>query len=230
MKKFAKFLIILILILTSLGLLIIGNGYNMYKEAIQETPIQEKVEEIRQKENYTKLSELPQIYINAVISVEDHRFYEHHGIDVIAIGRAIINDIKAMSFVEGGSTITQQIAKNEYFTQEKKITRKVAEVFVAFELEKQYTKNEILELYINTIYFGNDYYNIKDAAKGYFGKSITNLSDSECIMLAGIPNAPSVYAPTQNPELAKQRQKQVAEKMVKYGYLTEEEKDKILGK
>lgn len=230
MKKFVKFLIILILILTSLGLLIIGNGYNMYKEAIQEMPIQEKVEEIRQKENYTKLSELPQIYINAVISVEDHRFYEHNGIDVIAIGRAIINDIKAMSFVEGGSTITQQIAKNEYFTQEKKITRKVAEVFVAFELEKQYTKNEILELYINTIYFGNGYYNIKDVAKGYFGKSITNLSDSECIMLAGIPNAPSVYAPTQNPELAKQRQKQVAEKMVKYGYLTEEEKNKILGK
>lgn len=230
MKKFVKFLIILILILTSLGLLIIGNGYNMYKEAIQEMPIQEKVEEIRQKENYTKLSELPQIYINAVISVEDHRFYEHNGIDVIAIGRAIINDIKAMSFVEGGSTITQQIAKNEYFTQEKKITRKVAEVFVAFELEKQYTKNEILELYINTIYFGNGYYNIKDAAKGYFGKSITNLSDSECIMLAGIPNAPSVYAPTQNQELAKQRQKQVAEKMVKYGYLTEEEKNKILGK
>lgn len=230
MKKFFKFLIILILLLTSLGLLIIGNGYNMYKEAIQEMPIQEKVEEIRQKENYTKLSELPQIYINAVISVEDHRFYEHNGIDVIAIGRAIINDIKAMSFVEGGSTITQQIAKNEYFTQEKKITRKVEEVFVAFELEKQYTKNEILELYINTIYFGNGYYNIKDAAKGYFGKSITNLSDSECIMLAGIPNAPSVYAPTQNPELTKQRQKQVAEKMVKYGYLTEEEKDKILGK
>lgn len=230
MKKIFKFLIILILLLTSLGLLIIGNGYNMYKEAIQEMPIQEKVEEIRQKENYTKLSELPQIYINAVISVEDHRFYEHNGIDVIAIGRAIINDIKAMSFVEGGSTITQQIAKNEYFTQEKKITRKVAEVFVAFELEKQYTKNEILELYINTIYFGNGYYNIKDAAKGYFGRVITNLSDSECIMLAGIPNAPSVYAPTQNPELAKQRQKQVAEKMVKYGYLTEEEKDKILGK
>ena len=230
MKKFVKFLIILILILTSLGLLIIGNGYNMYKEAIQEMPIQEKVEEIRQKENYTKLSELPQIYINAVISVEDHRFYEHNGIDVIAIGRAIINDIKAMSFVEGGSTITQQIAKNEYFTQEKKITRKVAEVFVAFELEKQYTKNEILELYINTIYFGNGYYNIKDAAKGYFGKSIINLSDSECIMLAGIPNAPSVYAPTQNLELAKQRQKQVAEKMVKYGYLTENEKNKVLSK
>lgn len=230
MKKFVKFLIILILILISLGLLIIGNGYNMYKEAIQEMPIQEKVEEIRQKENYTKLSELPQIYINAVISVEDHRFYEHNGIDVIAIGRAIINDIKAMSFVEGGSTITQQIAKNEYFTQEKKITRKVAEVFVAFELEKQYTKNEILELYINTIYFGNGYYNIKDAAKGYFGKSITDLSDSECIMLAGIPNAPSVYAPTQNPELTKQRQKQVAEKMVKYGYLTENEKNKVLSK
>ena len=228
MKKFVKFLIILILILTSLGLLIIGNGYNMYKEAIQEMPIQEKVEEIRQKENYTKLSELPQIYINAVISVEDHRFYEHNGIDVIAIGRAIINDIKAMSFVEGGSTITQQIAKNEYFTQEKKITRKVAEVFVAFELEKQYTKNEILELYINTIYFGNGYYNIKDACKGYFGKTLNNMTKGECIMLAGIPNAPSVYNPKENLKLAKQRQKQVAGKMVEYGYLTEEEANEIL--
>lgn len=228
MKKFVKFLIILILILISLGLLIIGNGYNMYKEAIQEMLIQEKVEEIRQKENYTKLSELPQIYINAVISVEDHRFYEHNGIDVIAIGRAIINDIKAMSFVEGGSTITQQIAKNEYFTQEKKITRKVAEVFVAFELEKQYTKNEILELYINTIYFGNGYYNIKDACKGYFGKTLNNMTKGECIMLAGIPNAPSVYNPKENLKLAKQRQKQVAGKMVEYGYLTEEEANEIL--
>ena len=227
MRKFIKFLVVVILITLSIGLLVIGNGYNMYKDAIEKTPLQEKVEEIQSKENYVKLQELPQIYLNAVISVEDHRFYEHGGVDIIAIGRALVNDIKAMSFVEGGSTITQQIAKNEYFTQEKKITRKIAEVFMAFEIEKNYNKDEILELYINTIYFGNGYYNIKDAAYGYFKKSINNLTDGEWIILAGIPNAPSVYAPTVNLDLAKQRQKQVIDKMIKYGYLTEERANQI---
>ena len=227
MRKFIKFLFVVILITLSIGLLVIGNGYNMYKDAIEKTPLQEKVEEIQSKENYVKLQELPQIYLNAVISIEDHRFYEHGGVDIIAIGRALVNDIKAMSFVEGGSTITQQIAKNEYFTQEKKITRKIAEVFMSFEIEKNYNKDEILELYINTIYFGNGYYNIKDAAYGYFKKSINNLTDGEWIILAGIPNAPSVYAPTVNPDLAKQRQKQVIDKMVKYGYLTEERANQI---
>ena len=227
MRKFIKFLVVVILITLSIGLLVIGNGYNMYKDAIEKTPLQEKVKEIQSKENYVKLQELPQIYLNAVISVEDHRFYKHGGIDIIAIGRALVNDIKAMSFVEGGSTITQQIAKNEYFTQEKKITRKIAEVFMAFEIEKNYNKDEILELYINTIYFGNGYYNIKDAAYGYFKKPINNLTDGEWIILAGIPNAPSVYAPTVNPDLTKQRQKQVIDKMVKYGYLTEERANQI---
>lgn len=228
MKTFLKVILLLILIGISIGLLLIGKGYDMYKEAIQETPLEEKVEEIKSKANYTKISELPQMYLDAVISVEDHRFYKHSGIDVIAIGRALINDIKAMDFVEGGSTITQQIAKNEYFTQEKRITRKIAEVFMAFEIEKKYSKNEILELYINTIYFGNGYYNIKDACEGYFGKSPNEMTDGECIMLAGIPNAPSVYNPKENPKLAKERQKQVADKMVEYGYITEEEEEEIL--
>lgn len=228
MKTFLKVMLLLMLIGISIGLLLIGKGYDMYKEAIQETPLEEKVEEIKSKANYTKISKLPQMYLDAVISVEDHRFYKHSGIDVIAIGRALINDIKAMDFVEGGSTITQQIAKNEYFTQEKRITRKIAEVFMAFEIEKNYSKDEILELYINTIYFGNGYYNIKDACEGYFGKSPNEMTDGECIMLAGIPNAPSVYNPKENPKLAKERQKQVADKMVEYGYITEEEEEEIL--
>lgn len=228
MKTFLKVILLLILIGISIGLLLIGKGYDMYKEAIQETPLEEKVEEIKSKANYTKISELPQMYLDAVISVEDHRFYKHSGIDVIAIGRALINDIKAMDFVEGGSTITQQIAKNEYFTQEKRITRKIAEVFMAFEIEKKYSKNEILELYINTIYFGNGYYNIKDACEGYFGKSPNEMTEGECIMLAGIPNAPSVYNPKENLKLAKERQKQVADKMVEYGYLSKEKEDEIL--
>lgn len=129
---------------------------------------QKKVETIREKENYVKIEEVPEMYKNAVISVEDHRFYKHGGIDVIAIGRAIINDIKAIEFVEGGSTITQQLSKNTYFTQEKKITRKIAEVFMAFEIEKNYNKDEILELYLNTSYFGDGYYTVKEACKRIF--------------------------------------------------------------
>lgn len=101
-------------------------------------------------------------------------------------------------------------------------------MFMSFEIEKEYSKDEILELYINTIYFGNGYYNIKDASEGYFGKTVDELTDGECIMLAGIPNAPSVYNPKENPKLAKERQRQVADKMVEYGYLTEEEEKDIL--
>lgn len=220
MKVVGKIILVVALVSISIAIAVIGNGYDMYKEALEEMPLEEQIAGIRQKENYTKLEELPQIYKNAVISVEDHRFYTHRGIDMIAIFRAFINDIKAMDFVEGGSTITQQLAKNMYFTQEKKITRKIAEIFMAFEIERNYPKEDILELYLNTSYFGDGYYTVKEACKGYFQKELNQMTDSEAILLAGIPNAPSVYAPTKHPELAKERQKQVVEKMVKYKYLT----------
>ena len=228
MKLLKKVIIGTILLCLIIGIIVVGNGYMMYKEAIEEIPLSTLVEEIKSKQNYTEIKELPKIYIDAVIAVEDHRFYKHNGIDVIAIGRAIINDIKAMRFVEGGSTITQQLSKNTYFTQEKKLTRKVAEVFMALEIEKNYDKDEILELYLNTSYFGDGYYTIKDACKGYFDKEPMQMTDYEAILLAGIPNAPSVYAPTKNPDLAKQRQMQVMDKMIKYGYLTEKEAEDIL--
>ena len=168
MKKFLKVIFLLILVLLSISLLFIGNGYNMYKEALNDTPIQEKVADIKSKQNYTEFSELPQMYINAVISVEDKRFYKHNGIDIIAIGRAALNDLKAMSYGEGGSTITQQLAKNMYFTQEKKIERKIAEVFMAWKIESKYSKEEIFELYVNNIYFGDGYYTVKDACRRIF--------------------------------------------------------------
>ncbi len=228
MKILKRVIFVIILVSISIGLLVIGNGYDMYKTAIQEVPLAEKIETIRKKENYVKIEEVPEMYKNAVISVEDHRFYKHGGIDIIAIGRATVNDIKAMEFVEGGSTITQQLSKNIYFTQEKRITRKIAEVFMSFEIEKNYNKDEILELYLNTSYFGDGYYTVKEACNGYFNKELNEMTDYECILLAGIPNAPSVYAPTKNPELAKQRQKQVMNKMIKYGYLTQEAADSIL--
>lgn len=228
MKVVGKIIFVVILVSISIGLLVVGNGYNMYKDAIEQIPLSQKVESIKSKKNYTNIEDVPQIYKNAVISVEDHRFYEHSGIDIIAIGRAIINDVKAMEFVEGGSTITQQLSKNIYFTQDKKMVRKVAELFMSFEIEKNYEKDEILELYINTSYFGNGYYTLKEAAKGYFNKELNEMTDSELILLAGIPNAPSVYAPTRNPGLAKQRQKQVINKMIEYGYLARTQADKIL--
>lgn len=168
MKVIKRIIIIITLIALTAGAILIKNGYDMYKNAIDEIPLTEKVESIRKKENYTKIEEVPQIYIDAVISVEDHRFYKHGGIDIIAIARAAINDIKAMSFVEGGSTIPQQLSKNIYFTQEKEITRKIAEVFMAFELEKNYEKDEILELYLNTSYYGDGYYTIKEACNRIF--------------------------------------------------------------
>ena len=230
MKKLKKFLVVVILITLSILALLIGQGYKMYKEAISTMPLSQKVENIRLQKDYTNLSEIPKIYTIAVISVEDHRFEKHHGIDVIAISRAAFNDIRTMSFVEGGSTITQQLAKNMYFTQEKKITRKIAEVFMSYEIEKNYSKDEILELYVNTIYYGNNYYNIKSASLGYFDKLPKDLNSSECTMLAGIPNAPSLYNPKATTKLAKQRQKQVIQKMIKYGNLNKEDANKILDK
>lgn len=230
MKNLKKFLIVIILIVLSILALLIGQGYKMYKEAISTMPLSQKVESIKSQKDYTSLSEIPKIYTVAVISVEDHRFEKHHGIDVIAIARAAFNDIRTMSFVEGGSTITQQLAKNMYFTQEKKITRKIAEVFMSYEIEKNYSKDEILELYVNTIYYGNNYYNIKSASLGYFDKLPKDLNSSECTMLAGIPNAPSLYNPKASSKLAKQRQKQVIQKMIKYGDLNKEDANKILDK
>ena len=187
-----------------------------------------KLQQLREQEDYTKIDDMPQIYLKAVVSVKDHRFYKHFGIDVISIGRAFVNDIKQMKFVEGGSTITQQLAKNIYFTQDKKIVRKVAEIFMAFSIESNYNKDEILELYLNTSYFGNGFYSVKSASLGYFNKLPKDMNDSESIMLAGIPNAPSLYNPIQNKNLAIERQRQVINKMIKYGNLDKVEAEKII--
>lgn len=218
---------VILIILLMVGGFFGVKGYNMYQSAITEKTLDERVEEVRSVENFIAYSELPQFYIEATISVEDHRFEKHCGIDLIAIGRAAWTDIRAMSFVEGGSTITQQLAKNMLFTQDKKIERKVAEVFAALDMESKYTKEEIFELYANTVYFGSGYYGIREAAVGYFGKEPLELSDYECAMLAGIPNAPSAYSPDTNKKLASQRVEQVLDSMVRHKIITQDEADKV---
>lgn len=231
--RFLKKLITLTLFFLLLALIVGGGaltweGYQIYREAVSEMPLSEKVAQIRENQNYTPFSSLPETYVNAVVAVEDKRFYTHGGIDLIATGRALFINLREKELAEGGSSITQQLAKNMYFSQEKKILRKVAELFVAFDLERAYTKEEILELYVNTIYFGSGYYCVYDAAEGYFGKMPEEMTDYESTLLAGIPNAPSVYALTNRPELAAQRQRQVIACMVKQDYLTEQQAGAIL--
>lgn len=228
-KFFKKIILFVLLIIVIILGIFVYQGYKLYEEAITETSIEEKIEKIKlENENYIKYEDLPEAYIDAIVAVEDRRFFEHNGVDIISIARAVIKDIQTMSLVEGGSTITQQLSKNTYFTQRKELTRKIAEVFTAFEYEKVCSKEEILELYVNTIYFGDGYYCVYDAAQGYFNKEPKDMNLYESTLLAGIPNAPSVYAPTKNPELAKQRQAQVLNKMVKYNYISQEEADKLL--
>lgn len=214
LKKLLAFMILLFLIACGyLGY----KGYQEYETALSAMSMEEMEQKIQSIGNYTKLEELPETYVKAVLAVEDKRFYRHFGIDLIATCRALVNDIKAMAPVEGGSTITQQLAKNQYFSQEKKVTRKIAELFMAFKMEQSFTKDQILEMYVNSIFFGNNYYCVGDASIGYFGKLPAQMNDDECTMLAGIPNAPSVYNPVVNPELARQRQQQVIRKMERCG-------------
>lgn len=231
MKKLIfKIVIIIFLIVVAISSLFIGIGYNMYNKALKEVSIKEKISDIKSDKNYTKIDDMTKTYKDAVVAVEDHRFYSHKGVDVIAVTRAMLRNLTHKGLMEGGSTITQQLAKNTYFTQNKEINRKIAEMFMAWKYEKECKKHEILELYVNTSYFGDGYYNIKEASEGYFNKMPNELNDYEATMLAGVPNAPSLYAPTVNFELASQRQRQVLEKMVEYKYISENEKNEIWSK
>lgn len=223
MKIIKKLILCIILILVTIVAIYTSLGYNMYKEALSKTPLESKILSIKENKNYSTFEELPKTYVDAVIAVEDHRFYKHNGVDIIGIARAIFNDIRAKELKEGGSTITQQLAKNTYFTQNRSLKRKIAETFMALEIERKCSKEEILELYVNTSYFGDGYYSIGAASKGYFNKKPSEMTNYESTLLAGVPNAPSIYAPTNNLELALQRQKQVINRMVECKYLTPEE-------
>ncbi len=229
MKTIKKILTFIFLIILTIIIIIGYKGYNMYKEAIEELPIDEKIKEIKNKDNYTKLEDMPKIFKDAIIAVEDHRFYNHKGIDPFATIKALFTNLKSKEIITGGSSITQQLAKNMYFTQEKQYDRKFAEIFVVSYLEDNLTKDEILELYLNIIYYGNGYYGIGDASIGYFKKEPKNLTEYESTILAGLPNAPSAYSLNKHKELAEKRQQQVLDAMVKYKYLTNSQALQIKG-
>lgn len=213
-KKISITIITLIIIITSIICgVIFFKGHGEYKRAINNIGISEIVKEVQSHSNYTELENVSKEFLMAIVAIEDRRFFEHKGIDIISLGRAIINNLKAGDIIEGGSTITQQLAKNLYFDSDQELSRKVAELILARQLEKEYSKKEILELYINIIYYGNDSYGIKEATRGYFGKEPKDITYDEATLLAGVPQAPSYYDLTKNLEGAKNKQKYVEKAM-----------------
>ncbi len=179
------------------------------------------------------INKVPQNLQNAFIAAEDNRFYEHIGIDPIGIFRAIFANLTNRGIAQGGSTITQQLAKNAFLSQEQTLKRKIQEAMLALEIEHKYSKKEILEMYMNQIYFGQGAYGIQTAAKTYFNKDVNELTLTQCAMLAGLPKSPLYYSPFNNLNEAKKRKNVVLDQMVKYGYVSaaeaEDAKNQDLG-
>ncbi|MEN6319589.1 MAG: PBP1A family penicillin-binding protein [Syntrophaceae bacterium] len=175
-----------------------------------------------------KINEVPKIVIQAFVSAEDARFYQHTGFDLQSITRAFYKNIEAGRVVQGGSTITQQVAKSLYLSSERKYMRKLKEAILAYKIDRYLTKDEIMSLYLNHIYLGHGTYGIEAAAQGYFGKSARSLTVPEAALLAGLPKAPTTYSPFLHYDKARQRQAYVLDRMVEDEYITQAEKEQAL--
>ncbi|MGL4737142.1 MAG: transglycosylase domain-containing protein [Cellulosilyticaceae bacterium] len=196
---------------------VIGVGYSSYQQTIAESPITAVIEEVKADPDYVTLEEINTTFLDAVVAVEDHRFYEHGAVDMIAIIRAFARNLIEGEVVQGGSTITQQLAKNLFLSSDQTLVRKLEEVVFAYELEKDFTKEEILELYVNVIYYGDGYTGIQEASRGYFGKPASALTYEEATLLAGLPQAPSRYALSNHYDKAVKRQAQVIAALGNFG-------------
>ncbi|PWA07069.1 penicillin-binding protein [Pueribacillus theae] len=192
-----------------------------------------QLEAIKKNESFVPIAELPDYVPQAFVSIEDHRFYHHFGIDSISLARSLLVDLKTLSFAQGGSTITMQLVKNQFLTQDKSIGRKLKEILMAIQIERLYSKEEILEMYLNTIYFGHGTYGLKEAAQLYFDKNLLGqdtVTLKEAAILAGLPKAPEIYSPIKNPEKASERQAVVLKRMEELGNLTQPEKETAVWK
>lgn len=194
-KLFLIFLFVTCMIIILIVFPTIKSGYNMYKSAIEEVNVEQRIQQIRSDSDYIKLEEISNDYITLLLESEDKRFYYHPGFDPIAIARALYNNVKQGYFAQGGSTITQQLAKNLYFSFDKKMERKVAELFVALELERLLTKDEILELYCNVAYYGEGCYGISEASRHYYGVSPSTLTKEQATSLVLTLKSPNRYNP-----------------------------------
>lgn len=189
----------------------------IHESVVDDVEIQNIISEIQSNSNYVQAKDINKTFLNAIVAIEDHRFYEHGAIDLISIARATLINIKNKEILEGGSTLTQQLVKNLFLDMNQTIERKINEIFLAHELEQLYSKEEILELYVNVVYYGDGYTGIKSACNGYFNKQPKDLTEDEATLLAGLPQAPSLYALNNNYERALERQQQVIEAYNKWG-------------
>lgn len=171
------------------------------------------------RKTYVPLSDIPLTLQQAIIAVEDNRFYRHMGFDIEGIIRAALVNMQSGELVEGGSTITQQLIKNLFLTNDRTMGRKAEELLLSIIMEMRYTKEEIMEMYLNTIYFGSNAYGIGPATYVYFGKTPPKLTLAESTLLAGLPNAPSLYSPYEDLKAAKERQAVVLQTMVRHGFI-----------
>ena len=206
-----------------------GYGYINYQSYNQEKDLMDLVQQVRAKEDYIEYEELPETLIRATVAIEDRRFFEHSGIDQWGLLRAFYSQFDNDFLKSGGSTITQQLAKNLYGQYNSSGKWKSAEYHFASELEKHFTKQEIFALYVNIINYGNNYIGISQAAQGYFGVKPSQLSDGQCSILAGIPQIPSNYELTseENIQRAKDRQLLVLNAMKEMNYISEDEVQEI---
>lgn len=173
--------------------------------------------------HYTKLRDMTNATTQGIIAVEDVRYRYHIGVDPLGMVRAVKVGVEKGKATEGASTITQQVARNAFLNQDRTVKRKVKEMMIALNLNANYSKDDVLEYYLNLIYYGHNYYGIYDAAKGYFGKEPKDLTIDETALLIGLPQAPSAYNPIEHPELAKQRRNTVLDVMAREGIITKAE-------
>lgn len=217
MKKFFIGLIGLILSIAIISVaMIAASGHTKYKEAIDTISLSDKINEIRSSYTYVEIDDISETFRDAIVAIEDMRFYDHGAIELKSLLRAILVNLREKEVLQGGSTITQQVAKNLYFDNDQNFIKKITEMFVAFDLEKNYSKDDILELYVNIIYYGDNNYGIKEASNNYFGVEPIDLDYDQSTLLAGLPQAPSAYSLGENYELAKERQEEVIEALEKF--------------
>lgn len=228
MKKFLMRLIVLLLIiLLGLGGFLGVRGYMSYQEITTQTSLETAVEKVQASPTFVPYEELPSNLIRATVSIEDRRFYEHGGIDYIGLARGALSQVIPQLTQSGGSTITQQVAKNLYGMFEQTLDRKVVEMLIAKELESKYTKNQILALYVNIINYGDYHFGIYEASTGYFGVEPQYLTLAQASLLAGLPQSPSNYQLSNHFQQAKARQHLVLEAMAECSYINEGDIDAI---
>ena len=187
--------------------------------------MEEVINPLREDANWVKLADIPKNMQNALIAIEDHKFYEHDGISPTSILRAILAHVSEGEVAQGGSTLTQQFVKNTFLTHEQTMERKIEEAILSVVLEDKYSKDEILEMYLNTTYFGAGATGIHQASKAYFGKHVSRLTLEEAAVLASLPYAPSALNPLEHPIECKQRQMLVLNAMAKHGFITQDAAD-----